>query len=316
MRIRALSLLAGLQLVACAGAPAPYVLQPGHIDLERGPDGNTVILDAPQGLIVVDSGRHPEHAEAILEHARRVDAPIVAIVNTHWHLDHTTGNLDLLAAHPRAQVVASRAVEGALAGFLADSRAGERERLADPTLSPEARARSQRALHLLEHDEVLVPTHAIEREGPVELGGRTLEVRLAPRAATAGDVWLLVPDEQLAIVGDLVVAPVPFFDTACEQGWTAALEAIADERGWTRLVPGHGAPMDRPAFLRWKSAFERLLACARSSADADECAGAWLDDAAGFYTPAERDSVARMARYYVAEVMRAPADARMPYCRE
>lgn len=320
--IRALSLAAGLQLVACAGASAsapapryaPYVLQPGHIDLDIGPDGNTIILAAPQGLIVIDSGRHPAHAEAILEHARAVDEPIVAILNTHWHLDHTSGNLDLLAAYPRAQVVASRAVEGALAGFLARSRAAEREQLADPTLSAEARARSQRALRVLEHEQAIVPAIAIERDVTLELGGRTLDVHLAPRAATEGDVWVVVPDEGLAIVGDLVVAQVPFFDTACEATWSAALAAIAAEPGWTLLIPGHGAPMDRPAFLRWQAAFEGLLACARSSADAGTCAEGWLDDADGFFDAAERERVAMMARYYVADILRAPADARMPYC--
>jgi glyoxylase-like metal-dependent hydrolase (beta-lactamase superfamily II) len=305
-----LALVAGT--AACAG-PAPYVLQSGHIDLDRGPDGNTVILDTPQGLVVVDTGRHPEHAEAILDHARKAGKPVIAIVNSHWHLDHSTGNRDVLAVFPKARVVTSRAVFGALDGFLAKSREPARKMLADPKLDPAERARIERAQAALGDRAALVPGGAVTRSGPLVLGGRRFEVRLAPNAATEGDVWLLAPDEGLAVVGDLVVAPVPFFDTACEEGWAKALDAIAKEK-WTVLIPGHGAAMDRKQFNRWHSAYTRYVDCAQSSATAQACAAQWQQDAAGFYTPAERDDVGMMARYYVEQVLRAPADKRIAYC--
>ena len=37
---------------------------------DRGPDGNTVIFVAPDGLVVVDTGRHPWHSDGILGFAR------------------------------------------------------------------------------------------------------------------------------------------------------------------------------------------------------------------------------------------------------
>lgn len=54
----------------------------------RGPDGNTIIYDAPDGLVVVDTGRHSSQTDAILAFAREHKKPISVIVNTHWHLDH------------------------------------------------------------------------------------------------------------------------------------------------------------------------------------------------------------------------------------
>ena len=49
-----------------ASAPARQprragTLYPGQIDPQgrKGPDGNSIFLDAPQGLILVDTGRHP-----------------------------------------------------------------------------------------------------------------------------------------------------------------------------------------------------------------------------------------------------------------
>ena len=91
---------------------------PGGIPPNRQPDGNSVIFEAPEGMVVIDTGRHAWHREAILSLARLQQKEIIAIVNTHWHLDHVSGNPDLRAAHPGLRVHASDAIVGALAGFL------------------------------------------------------------------------------------------------------------------------------------------------------------------------------------------------------
>lgn len=314
--MRPITFLALLFLTSAAPRwhPASYVIQPGQIDLAKGPDGNTVILDAPQGLIVVDTGRHPEHAQAIIDYAQKVGKPVVAVINTHWHLDHTTGNRDVLAAFPGAKIVASRAVDGALGGFLARSRTQGEKALEEGKLDPEAKARTERALAAMNDRAAIIPGVAIVRNGPMRLGGRPLQFHLASNAATEGDVWFVSPDEKLAVVGDLVVAQVPFFDTGCEKGWAKALDAIAQAR-WTVLIPGHGAPMNRAQFDRWHRAFTRFVDCAHSDRAAQACASQWQEDAAGFYAPAERDEVGLLARYYINEVLRAPAEKRMPYCR-
>ncbi len=313
VRFLVLVLVLALLAPTAVAAREPYVLQPGHIDLALGPDGNTVILDAPEGLVVVDTGRHAAHAEAILAHAREVAKPVVAVVNTHWHLDHTTGNRDLLAAYPQARLVATAAVAGALSGFLAEAPARARARAGDATLPEADRARARRTLAALEDRAALVPAEPVAGDGPIELVGRRLELRVARAAATEADLWLLVPDEQLAIVGDLVVGPVPFFGTGCEQGWRAALADIADAR-WTTLIPGHGAAMTRAQFTRWRGAFDTWLDCAASDRPAAQCAEGWMRDASGFYTADEAAGAARLAEAYVSEVLRAPASERMAYC--
>lgn len=310
--------LLALCLLACGCAAnaehAAYVLQPGHIDLERGPDGNTVIFDASDGLVVVDSGRHPEHVRAILDYARTVGKPVVAIANSHWHLDHTTGNRDLLAAYPGAKLIATKAVEGALTGFIARGLANAQERLADPELAPEMRPIVERAIAAMDDRRALVPVDPVLHDGAVMIAGRRFELHVAPRAATEADLWLVAPDEGVVVVGDLVVAPSPFFDTGCEEGWTRALAAI-DAAEWTTLIPGHGAPMTRADFARWRTAFGIWLDCARSDKPVAACTDGWMEDARGFYTEAEADSVRQLQDYYVSEVLRAPAERRVDYCR-
>ena len=144
MRLRAIAL--GLALAGCAAqgvAKAPaYHLIPGQIPADKGPDGNTVVLDAPQGLIVVDTGRHPEHSAAILAYAKARGRPIAAIVNSHWHLDHTTGNYDIRQVYPRAEVYATNAIEGALVGFLKHEPRADRQDARRPQDAGTRRRRS------------------------------------------------------------------------------------------------------------------------------------------------------------------------------
>ena len=53
-----------------ARAQTDWHLVPGTFEPDRGPDGNSVFLDAPDGLILVDTGRHPEHQEIFRAFAR------------------------------------------------------------------------------------------------------------------------------------------------------------------------------------------------------------------------------------------------------
>ena len=110
--------LAALAAAGCAApprqAPNGYYLVEGSFVADRGPDGNSIFLDSPDGLILVDSGRHPAHRDKLLGYARARGQPIVALLNTHWHLDHSTGNAEILAAFPGAQLYATRAPSIAL----------------------------------------------------------------------------------------------------------------------------------------------------------------------------------------------------------
>lgn len=66
---------------------------PGH-----EPDGNTYVLESTKGLTVIDTGRHATHLQKIEVFAEQQHAPIVAVINTHWHLDHVSGNIGLRKA--------------------------------------------------------------------------------------------------------------------------------------------------------------------------------------------------------------------------
>ena len=117
---------------------APGVnLLPGRFVKGTQPDGNTVILRGRTGLVVVDTGRHPEHTQGVIDFANAAHLPVVAIVNSHWHLDHLGGNAMLRKAFPGVRVYASAAFADARNGFLASYR-GQLEDMVHKTPDPAA----------------------------------------------------------------------------------------------------------------------------------------------------------------------------------
>jgi glyoxylase-like metal-dependent hydrolase (beta-lactamase superfamily II) len=311
--------LAAPAVMSPAVAPEPREvvpgvwMVPGGILTNRQPDGNSVVFEAPEGLVVVDTGRHVWHREAILSLARQQKKDIVAIVNTHWHLDHVSGNPDLRAAYPRLRVHSSDAIDGALAGFLRASAVDSAAYLDDPKLPEEMRDDIRADLLTIENGSALKPDVVISVSGTMAFGDLALRVSLVPDAVTAGDVWLYEPTSRVAALGDLVTLPAPFLDTACPQGWRAALNDVA-ATPFEVAIPGHGAPMARAQFLLYQAAFEAFIDCSSSTRSEDECASRWANAVEPLLSsdPVERQRAKGMAPYYVG-LLRANG-GRSKYC--
>jgi glyoxylase-like metal-dependent hydrolase (beta-lactamase superfamily II) len=311
-----LALLA-LALAGCATVPrgdaASWHLVPGGFEPGRSPDGNSVFLEAPEGLILFDTGRHPEHQAKLIAYARERGRPIAAIVNSHWHLDHSGGNAEIRAAYPGVPLYASTAVDGALTGFFPGSRAEAQAFLASGQAGAAQRAEIEGDFAAIDDPASLRPTRPVLRSGPLRIAGRRLEVNLAPFAATEGDVWIYDPASRLLIAGDLVVAMLPFLDTACPEGWRRALDRLV-ATPFVTLVPGHGEPMTRPQFLLWRTAFDNLLDCAASDRGKEACIAGWKRDAAPFIPTGDK-RVDGMLGYYLDTRLRAPPPEREKYCK-
>lgn len=294
-------------------AEAAWHLVPGSFEPGRQPDGNSVFLDAPEGLILIDTGRHPGHQETLLAYARQRGKPVAAIVNTHWHLDHVGGNSEMRAVYPKAAVYGSTAVEGALTGFLPQSRKSAEAFIASGQAGPDQQAELKGDFAAMDDAESLRPSRPVERSARVRVAGRPLRLNLARFAATEGDVWIYDERSKLLVAGDLVVGLVPFFDTGCPEGWRKALGEIA-ATPFVTLIPGHGEPMSRPQFLRWRKAFDNLLDCAESTRPKEACVAGWKRDAASFIPAGER-RIDSMVGYYLDTRLRAAPAEREKFCR-
>lgn len=278
------------------------VLQPGGFEPGRGPDGNTIIFDAPDGLVVVDTGRHFWHSDAILAYAHERGRPIAAIINTHWHLDHSSGNGRLKAVYPNARIYTTSAIDRVTApgGFLTRNLEGAQGMLASGEEMPAVqREEIQIFIDTMAHSEVLRPDVVIERSQRMRLAGRRFDVHVTNGAVTDADVWLYDRRTRIAVIGDLVTFPAPFFETACPQRWREALDEVW-ATPFRTAIAGHGEPMTRDQFNAWRVAYGAFIDCAGSQVDAGSCASAWAQATSAFNTDelSQRRAVG-MAEYYV-----------------
>jgi glyoxylase-like metal-dependent hydrolase (beta-lactamase superfamily II) len=310
--------LAAVFLVGDAGAatliaPDIYFI-PGEAASNRQPDGNSVIIAAPQGLIVFDTGRHPDHSQAILDFARAQARPIAAIINSHWHLDHVGGNPRLRTEFPHLRVFASSAIDAARAGFLADYRAQLMTEIGRSAKNPEAQESMRAEVALIDAGAALGPTDVIDKSVRLSIAGRPLQLNLETRAVTAGDVWVFDPKTRVLLAGDLVTLPAPFFESACPARWRDSL-ANLDKVPFTWLVPGHGAPMQRKQFEIYRRAFSRLLDCAAGNAAKADCIDGWINDAAPLVPSSKDVSYARtLIGYYLDNYLRNTSERIRRFC--
>jgi glyoxylase-like metal-dependent hydrolase (beta-lactamase superfamily II) len=306
MRSMLLSSLLAISIAFAAHAEGTEVV-PG-VHLIRGafvpgsqPDGNSIVLDAPEGLIVVDTGRHAAHTQAILDFAKSTERPIAAVINTHWHLDHIGGNAMIRREYPNVRVYASGALKDALTGFLANYRKQLQEMIASTKDAGQKKA-FETEVALIDAGAKLAPDVTIASSGRQTIAGRALMIGLESNAVTAGDVWVLDEEAGVLLSGDLVTLPAPFLDTACPKNWQVSLEKLG-KLDFDLIVPGHGSPMTRKQFAAYASAYGALLACAGSDRPQIECSDAWIH-AVGALMPGYDDRFTHSLMAYYLDVLR------------
>jgi glyoxylase-like metal-dependent hydrolase (beta-lactamase superfamily II) len=198
-----------------------------------GAGGNVVVLAKPEGLLLVDSGS-AEHATDLLGLLSQQfgAAPIGALFNTHWHLEHTGGN-DVIAARGVKTIVAH-----------------ENTRLWMSTkfyVEWEDRYYQRRAAACRPNK-----TFFTSDKQPLELafGGERVVYGQLTEAHTDGDIYVHLPEHNVIVAGGAVTAaryPVLDYITG---GWiggmveaTQKLIALSDAS--TLIVPDVGPPQKR-----------------------------------------------------------------------
>jgi glyoxylase-like metal-dependent hydrolase (beta-lactamase superfamily II) len=312
MTMKTLLFVVALTIAQAAPAPAPAppaakeiapdtFLLPGAMLPNRGPDGNTVVIAGPSGLIAIDTGRHTWQSDGILAFAREKRQPVVAIVNTHWHLDHSSGNGRVKAAYPQAKTYTTRAVDRALApgGFLVRSLESAKAQANDPNMPEARRQETQIFFTTMETPDTLRPDVPVERSGAMTLAGRPLSMRVATDAVTDADLWIYDEATNVAVIGDLVTLPAPFFETACPKQWQTALDDVW-ATSFRIAVPGHGPVMSRADFDTYRKAFGNFRICVGSDSAPAACAAGWAKDLGTLLgTDDDRRQATGFASYYV-----------------
>ncbi|MFL6159092.1 MAG: MBL fold metallo-hydrolase [Marmoricola sp.] len=201
-------------------------------------DVNVGLIAGSEGLVVVDTNATPALGRDVLESVRRISpAPILAVVNTHLHFDHTFGNA--VFAAEGVELIAHEAAAAGLPAHAAEVREAAAE-------DPDPRTDD------LVGVQIAVPTRTFSSALTLDLGDRVVELVHPGRGHTEGDLVLRVPDAEVLFAGDLVEESakrnaVPGFGSDCyPMDWPATMDLVLQLTGArTRIVPGHGAPVDQ-----------------------------------------------------------------------
>lgn len=179
-----------------------------------GRGGNALVVQGDGGAILIDT-KVMGAGEDLRNLAEEAGSPIVAVINTHHHADHTGGN----------------------AAFTSDLPV-----YAHPSATP--RVRSQVASQG-ENPQPFLPTKNAMEHQTLEVAGVKMQLAHPGNAHTDNDVWIRFPEKNLIHTGDLVFHQVhPFIDAdagATTTGWMDACQEILQAcSNDTTVVPGHG----------------------------------------------------------------------------
>ncbi|WP_263367296.1 MBL fold metallo-hydrolase [Edaphobacter bradus] len=199
----------------------------GNVSVLLGSGGNIAVLPGPEGKLLVDAGistSKPQITEAL---AAISPDPIQHLVNTHWHWDHTDGNLWMHAAG---------------ATIIAHERT--RRRLS----SPQVIAAFNATFPALPADAL--PTKIFTDTDTLTTNGATLLLSHYDPAHTDTDISVLFTDADVLHTGDTWFNGVyPFIDYSTGGHIDGMIRAtqrnLATGTGSTIVIPGHGPVGDK-----------------------------------------------------------------------
>lgn len=201
----------------------------------EGIDSNTTFIITEEGVVVIDTRVNTAEAEKVLEIIREhTDKPIICVINTHYHGDHTFGNQLFRDTH---SIIAHENVRKALVG-----PAGQ------------AHLEKVKSFGVSGLDAVkVVPPNVIYRDRmELFLGGYHLMLMHPAGGHTDGDTYVYLKELRLVIAGDLVFnKKIPYMGDAYLDEWIKALQFIEDIDNEI-VVPGHGDVGGKPVIIAMK----------------------------------------------------------------
>ncbi|MDO5502005.1 MAG: MBL fold metallo-hydrolase [Actinomycetia bacterium] len=220
-------------------------------------DANITLIGSERGLIVVDTHGSAAMGREVLGDIRALGPSRVhAVVNTHWHFDHTFGNVAFREVDPEVPIHAHAEAARNLAEW-GPARAERFRRDGGP-----------RAQEVLE-TELVIPDHTFSTFHVLDLGDREVELIHPGRGHTGGDLVVRVPDAGVLAAGDLVEesGPPAYGSDSWPLEWGETLTMVlALTTPTMTVVPGHGAPVDQDFVRRQHASIDWVATTVRDLA--------------------------------------------------
>jgi cyclase len=242
MRTTCLAIMMNVAIAATVGAQQPPDFSQVQIKTTKiggnfytleGQGGTIGVLAGPDGVLMVDAQFAPLSDKIIAAIKQVSDGRIRFLINTHVHGDHTGGNENI--AKTGATIIA---------------RENLRARLAKP--APQANGQPgvpapPMALPMLTYDSQIT----------IRMNGEEVQLVPVPVAHTDGDTMVYFPTANVIMTGDFYRSTgYPNIDRAnggTMNGMLSGFDAIVRlGRSDTKIIPGHGAIVDKGAVMSHK----------------------------------------------------------------
>src|SRR2546427_7770119 len=200
----------------------------GNIYMLEGQGGNIAASVGEDGIVIVDDQFAPlaDKIQAALKELKITDKPVRFVINTHYHGDHTGGNVPFNNAG--STLIAQDNLRKRLESGGTAGNGG--------SIKMENKPAPKEAL----------PIITFEHDVTVHLNGEDIRALHFPAGHTDGDSIIFFPKNNVVHMGDdFVRYGFPFIDVSSVgsvQGMIAALEkATAQLPADVKVIPGHGA---------------------------------------------------------------------------
>jgi cyclase len=211
----------------------------GNFYTLEGSGGTIGVLAGPDGVLMVDAQFAPLSDKIVAAIKQISDGRIRYLINTHVHGDHTGGNENI-----------------GKAGATIFARENLRARL----MKPAPLANGQPGVPTA---PIGLPTVTYDAPITFHMNGEDVQLIPVPVAHTDGDTMVYFPGVNVIMTGDFYRSTgYPNIDRAnggTMNGMLAGFEAIVRlARADTKIVPGHGAIVDKTAVAAHKAMMEAV----------------------------------------------------------
>ena len=259
-----------LALLSAAMAQTYPVIQGKTYKFEKVADGvyyatggfgsNNVVIVNDLDVLLVDDGTTPAAARAFLDDIKTItNKPVRAVVNTHFHYDHTDGNS---VFGPEVQIIAHDYVRTAIASFdvlnrepyitsqktavparidaLTKQIAAEEDMQKKSALRKDLAA-AETTFNQLKEIKPTPPNVTYSSKMVLFKGSREIQLLFLGRGHTGGDTVVFLPRERIVCTGDLMESRLAYMGDAFFDEWVTTLGALKN-LDFALVLPGHGAP--------------------------------------------------------------------------
>jgi cyclase len=205
------------------------------------------IILGEKGVLVIESMLNTKLANQVLDQVSRLtDKPIRYVVNTVYHGDHYYGNF----LFPSSATIIMHS---------------ESKRYIDQKFEQDRKF----MINLMGADVGIqdVKPRAgdilVDHDTTIDLGGRTVELKVFGLGQTKGDLFVWLPREKIFFTSNAILAEKPAIPWLLEGNHDLALETMRKMKAFlpadTVVVPGHGRPTTIEASLDYFIAYLETL---------------------------------------------------------